>query len=260
MGAISRVHGLTAFTVEGRRSGFTEKEWRKDSRATVTIILNNVNPELFRRIPVADRDNASRMISRLGSLALHFRFLDLPAGLRNRVYGYVLQTDTDVTINPLRLSTSEYPSITRTLRQIREEVLPLSYAHSVFRIEFIHDRDNESNRMPLDRRGGVIQALRLWSQNLSRLHTKALRTICLTLRATPLLSTGEYFTVSVNFSSVTGLHVNFLTPLSFDSRTKLNDHIATVEATRKVLGLQGESIVLALISDPHLWKWGVLHI
>ena len=260
MGAISPVHGLTAFTVEGRRSGFTEKEWRKKSRATVTIILNNVNPELFRRILVVDRDNASRLISRLGSLALHFRFLDLPAGLRNRVYGYVLQTDTDVTINPLRLSTSEYPSITRTSRHIREEVLPRFCTHSVFRIEFIHDRDNKSNRMLLERRRGVIQALRRWSQNLSRLHTKALRTICLILRATPLFLTGEYFTVSVNFSSVTGLHVEFLNPLSLDSRTKLNDHIATVKATRKVLGLQGESIVLAVISNPHLWELGVVHI
>ena len=51
-----------------------------------------------------------------------------------------------------------------------------------------------------------------------------------------------------------------LPALSSESEKKLKDHIDKIEEMRRLLGLQGEALVLALTCDESLWKYGTLQL
>lgn len=254
---ILRVHGVESFMLRDHSIGFTDAG-RNNSTLTVSqLIQAHVEPTLFEQVPLAERGDVRRLLRKLETLALRFRFMDLTADLRNRVYHHLSGEDQRIEINPVKRTATPLPKVTAVSRQLREESMPLVLANA----KFCFDCGLTSKNLYLDRRDLIPSQLR---QSLSRMpnaYLKHLRTAGVILRHRR--SNGDASNrsqITFKFSAESGLTAGYATSLRQDSKNLLEKHVKDVEADRKLLGLRGEAVVLALISNPSLWKFGTLEM
>lgn len=75
-------------------------------------------------------DNSPTPDSEEAAPPTHFRFMDLPAEIRNRVYSHALPGTSNTYSR--RVADFRFPAITRVSRQTRQEALPLLFADTNF--------------------------------------------------------------------------------------------------------------------------------
>lgn len=152
MQSILRIHGLdTAFLEDAQQNHHTASNSNTSSSnhfLAETIISMLVHPDMISRVPASERSNSRLLVERLKEMSTHFRFLDLPAELRIRIYSFVLTTHDRIVMRPSYKRTTKYPDITKTSHQIREEVLPIFYSSTTFELAF-------DNSTPSSGKGGT---------------------------------------------------------------------------------------------------------
>lgn len=78
-------------------------------------------------------------------------FLEIPAELRNMVYGHLIDTDQIIACNAVNSKHKRPPAITQVCPKIRAETVPMYYGSNKFQIECAYQIANQRNyERPLD--------------------------------------------------------------------------------------------------------------
>lgn len=220
-----------------------QKERVKRIEDIAAVIRANVHPRLLVRVPEKDRTNARLLLPKLESLAKPFPLTSLPANVRKMVYelvGYEQRSSHWETRGALNLVS----------HSVRDEAFPL-----YIRYKWFHCHASLSNEYA--ERNNVVYYARKLAEGEVRGHAKELRTFCLHLNSEKEWKKKHWTRLTFTFSKEKGLAVD-CRYLDSVSEALVRKHVANVEANRKVLGLQGEAIILALVSKPELWVKGAL--
>lgn len=195
-----------------------------------------------------------------------FRLLDLPPELRNQIFSYALRPDAEIILAPLKGNVNSFPPMTAVSRQLRNETIPLCYAQCTLRIDLTAPRRHALMGFYKEKDFLATHGVKSCIRQLSTQHLKNLRQVHLSLSLNrerwphPI---PRVHTLNFTFSPVQGLRTRGMLGdthirLSMTSKKKLDDHIRKTEEMRRLLGLRGEALVLALTSDESLWKSGTL--
>lgn len=201
-----------------------------------------VRPELLRGVPSSERANAALITKRLEAISLGFRFLDLPAELRSKVYGFYLAKHSLVVIRPDHKKTAGYPAITKVSQQIRSEVLPLFYASTIFELFYCHQYPN---------------MMRLAQFLASTIGDGFKHLRCILVRITidqiecpQTRSLSRWPSQKIRFS-IDGdgdMQVQYPEELTQDSKALLEKHAKLVRDMSSATGKDGRALLLALVT------------
>ena len=255
--AILRMHRLDHVIHEedaSSASGGPGASSERNSRSVAGIICALVKPELYRRVPKNERTDPKRTMQLLEKLSCQFRFLDLPIELRSHIYEMVLTPQYHVIIKPLEGKTSQYHAITRTSRQIRQEVLSMFYTLSAFELKFC----SLNSQYEITAHAAVD--IRRWIKNVVQDNVKRLTTVSLTTRinATTLPETLREICFTCKASE--GLRITYPEELTQISKQRLDYHVGAVKVECELLGIEDKAVILALISNPFLWIYSTLQV
>ena len=258
--SILQIQGLEGYLLEGGHSGNSQHEGKKCSDgcdlATV-IIIALVNPEIIDRISASERSRPWLLMQRLEIVTSQFRFLDLPAELRNRIYNLVFTGCDRVTITPATKHTTGYPAITKISRQIRSEVLPIFYCSTTFELLF---RSTSSV---------IAIVAQNWARNVIRDWLKQLRTLSVSTRmnkAGTTLGKHAYIKhqeIRFTLGPEEGLQVHYPEKLTDETKSLLDQHVEAVRRTSEVMGIHkdGRALLLALIHQQgKIWNPQTLRV
>jgi hypothetical protein len=253
--SILQIHGLESRLLEGGDGGNSQDGGKKcngGSDLATVIIIALVNPEIIDRIPTSERSRPWLLIQRLQSMTTQFRFLDLPAELRNRIYSLVLTGCDRVTITSETKHTTEYPSITKISRQIRSEVLPVFYSSTTCELSF-------RSTSP-----GVARVAQNWACNVVGDWLKQLRTLSINVRATRDSSRIGSTTVVSQHQEIwftlgpdKGLLIHYPQQLTDHTKSLLDRQVKSVRRTSEVMGIHkdGRVLLLALVHQQEkIWN------
>ena len=192
-------------------------------------------------------------MQRLQDMTTQFRFLDLPAELRNRIYSLVL-TDCDrVTITPETKRTTGYPAITKISRQVRNEVLSVFYSSATFELVF-------HNKYP-----NVPKAAQNWARIVGSDWLRQVRNLSVNIpvredRVAPYGTKQQE--IRFTLKPEESLQVHYPEKLTKESKALLDRHVNNIESTSEVMGIHrdGRTLLLALIHQHEkLWHHGTLY-
>lgn len=230
--------------------GATPYRVAKSLETLATVIRTYVHPRLLARVPKKDRSNGQSLFWKLRSRAQPFRFTSLPADVRYMVYELVHKEDR-------KISPRAWGPIVMVSPDMRAEALPFYIRTNVFECDAtLSEMGAEENN--------VVHYARGLAEGLLRGQAKHLRYFHLELNSEVLNGEDEWewendqTELRFTFSNNKGLEVTCF-GLDSASEALVQEHVANVEASRTALGLQGEAIILALISKPGLWVEGTLH-
>lgn len=236
-----------------RREGLLLVHTPWQSARAADLIAEHVQTSFLHRVPFTERCDSAKLLQRLEANAGPFRFLKLPAELRNRVYDLLLTGDGDSVLTPIRRKRA---AITQASRQLQEETLEIYYAVSRFSVRFnTHTRDI----------GDCVATVLGWAKLIGPKRLRAVRSVTVILDIpNPAPFSGDWrlepevlkrsFTVSL--SKVDGLVVACPPGLDRISESLLVRYMKRAEDIRKALGLEGgDAIVLPLIMDGEVWRW-----
>lgn len=254
-----RMHGLELFATQARspyNEEYSKAAWAEKSAEAANIIRVEVIPALLRRIPTGELKDAKRLMTRLEAIAIRFRFLDLPAELRNRVYEHLIDAEGSKKIYPREAQQEHYAPITQTSAQLRKESLPIMFARTTFHFSFLKSPSS------LEPEISVSQALRAWSIKQVQTQLKLLRAVVITENFRKLASKDvRAKDIRLSFSKRNGFSA---TPegvaFTRQARELFEDHMKAMESVRSMFSMQGEIIILALVSNPRLWKLNTLSV
>lgn len=256
MNAVLWVNGLREFHDDG---SIWESPYEDDptlcSLHAAKLIRSHVSPDILERVPQEDRKDATRLLSSLEQMTLRFRFLDLPAEVRTLIYEHVFAAHRHPLIWLHFVQGLSIPAISRTSSQLRKESLPLFLSSTAINV---NGSSSDSGNL---RRSNEIATMWRWTTTIPCSQQEMLRTVTLALpmkSSKPAAYNKVREVIKFTFSSQRGLEIQH--PPNFDvaSKNLLDRHAAITERNRKLLGLRGEAIVLALVGNAQLWEYGRL--
>lgn len=250
---ILRVQGI-----EQELQGYWFLGRRETRKIACNTLLAHTHIDLLTRIPDDTKDNPGKLLFALEKLARPFRFPDLPAELRNRVYAYVMPEEPKITLAPIKkLIEGGYPPMTATSRQVRAETVPIYFARCTLKVDLCSAIRYPSARHTLEDQFDRMEGIDACVRALDKRYTRYLRKAQVMLWLTRVMVTRSIKTLEITFSVTHGLQGRFTAINAGGKPTAsleaIRSSIARSEKVRSGLGLQGEGIVLALTRDENLW-------
>jgi len=234
-----------------------------------------VSPYVRYRVPEESRKSTGRLFSALRATARPFRFMDLPAEIRYSIYQLELPAKTHtqtLTLLKRRFGRSspafEYngvslvePQILATSRQIRAEALPLYYKDSHVELMFSNrvykarliSKLRPSRPTNADR----VCAINRWAATIKPDSIRLLRKISVQLPFLAMCSLKGredmlHFSLSTS-NDKPKVHVTPHAWLNSVSQELLHNHASVVSNLAHVLNLEGEALIMVLMSRPDIW-------
>ena len=254
MAATLRVMKLHPDLLTKNISSTSSDLFKEDAEQEIHLITFQIEPTVFDRIYKEDFKDPKYLMAVLEGLCSPFRLLGLPAELRNRVYERVIRDHLASTVRITDKTMDPLPAIIQASRQLRQESTPLFFARAKFTIHC----HRWSPLLDRGRSSEIVPRLRAWIVLMPPIGLNSLRSITMHIRIKDRIRNAPMRELTLFFSREAGLSMAPPPKLTTDSKLALDEHVATVEENRKALSMQGESIVLALISNPRLWEYGTL--
>jgi hypothetical protein len=240
----------------------------------------HVSPHVRCRVSKHSRGTPNRLLNALRATAQPFRFLDLPAEIRLKVYGLALASSTSrKTLKVFRREedlfnvTNDHKfesSLLSINHQIRLETLPIFHRANPFRLRFtacikrLPDLRAARSRSGLRKRPTPterVHAINQWASNLMPDSTRLLRRIHVQLPLLAVCRKHDDDMLRFTLSPVDGklvLKVEEHAWLASGSQQLLSDHAATISKLAQSLKLEGEALIMVLTSRPDIWDQLVL--
>lgn len=211
-----------------------------------------VSPAVLARISDEAKGDTFILWQSLESQSKSFRFLDLPAELRNFIHDLAIQADSKG--GCVIRTTAKVHATLHVSRQIRREALPLFWTRTNLSLNL-----NTLVRVPSQNGAKVEDDLVAWMEHGGCSHLQYLRTFTLCFTTKTDDQGSIVVSLCFTFSKAEGLGVKCMgVNLAAESLERLNGHIARVERHRKILKLEGECIPLAVLGETGLWNNGGL--
>lgn len=247
--AILRVHNLEHYATQGTIHQLSGDQEEERSR-TAGLIALLVQPDIIDRVPQSERSNPKLLMSRLEVICTHFRFLDLPPEVRNRIYSFLLPNGGRCKLGAAqtdREKASGYPPITKVSRQIRQEALPIFYHATTF--VFCSDKLGTQ----------LAKSARIWMAQVVQDNMKHIRivTVRLNIKTARHSKMGE---IKFTYDLKHGLSVQYPQNLSDSSKQRIDELVRSAKDTAEFLQMPNgsQTIWLALSMDVEVWKYGTL--
>ena len=236
-----------------------------------------VASESLRKISGArgSRKSTGRLFSALRATARPFRFMDLPAEIRYSIYQLELPAKTHTqTLTLLKCRSGrpspafEYngvsflePQILATSRQIRAEALPLYYINSSVELMFnnrvLKTWMISKKRLYRPTNADRVCAINGWAATIKPDSMRLLRKISVQLPLVTVCSPkGREDMLRFSLSISDGKPEVHVTPhvwLKPISQELLRNHASVVSNLAHVLKLEGEALIMVLMSRPDIW-------
>ncbi|KAK4552092.1 hypothetical protein LTR86_010628 [Recurvomyces mirabilis] len=240
---VLRAHGY-AILEENASSPF-ELLGHENCLPAVQIVSVHVSPALRARVPSADRRDAARLLAQLERFAAPFRFLDLPAELRVRIYDlHCSSLGGDHSISGPAEYRAPLPSLLQVCRIVRMESIPVFWNQTTVSIQ-------DPCRVEAPEHGKVertINELLDWTVAMSREHLKHIKHTRLMWKGA---STYKFIWVIEKGGSELAIYCHGLTA---PEEAAWKHHLAIVEKHSGWLGLQGEVLILVFTTAEVLLK------
>jgi hypothetical protein len=232
----------------------------------------HVSPHIRSRVSKDFLDHPTGLISILRATARPFRFLELPAEVRLKVYRLALATFNSQAVFMLRerkegrgrstrITNNHKPESRRLLsinRQIRLEVLPvlhqLEQIWLIFEPSIANAHDLRAARSPDNAKR--VHAINRWASKLTPDSTRQLRKLSVQLPLLAICNKSCQDMLHFTLSHVDGklvLTVENHAWLDPKSQLLLSNHAAATSKLAQSLRLEGEALIMVLAGRPDLW-------
>jgi len=257
--ATLRVHQLPGLSSRppSQSNALEQTRWLSYSKIAAGLICSLVGANLLAQLTPKDVTDHITLVQALERLTLWFDFKELPPELRTRIYCELIPRRMRIVAKPRERFITEYPAITRVSRQLRAESLPLLYSRAIFHLDLLVSGQKFYSAKSRELRLDISAAARTWTRRMSTNHLRHMRTLQLSF--IPRLRGNDWARkVHLEFDPANGLRLrtallNSRELLAAEPTSALQKHAEDVEDLRKMLGLQGESLSLALTYKPELW-------
>jgi hypothetical protein len=238
----------------------------------------NVSPYVRSRVSEYNGEQTDRLLNTLNKTAQPFRFFDLPAEIRVKVYRFALAQSTSQTTLMLLerqkgrgrsfgLTNEHQPEspLLLTNRQVRAEALPVFHQVNSISLMFMpsiktaHALGAAMSRMGhriIPTNTQRVHAINHWASNLLPESTRLLRKVSVQLPLLAIYSLPNEDMLHFTLSPVDGklvLKVEEHVRLDSGSQQLLSDHAAAISKLAQSLKLEGEALVMVLTSCPKIW-------
>lgn len=236
----------------------------------------HVSPHVRCRVSETDRELPQQLVLALQATAQPFRFMDLPAEIRLRIYQLELPAKNSMrrfTLferrNGIIAPPFEYnkpplnePYILSISHQIRAEALPVYHRRIDVNLIFDH-RAYSKFGLALARReyrptnAARVDAMHRWASTITPDNIRNLRRISVQLPLLAICTTaGEedmlHFSLTV-IKSRPELRIAPHVWLKPDSQELLRNHAGAISSMARTLKLEGEALIMVLVSRPDIW-------
>ncbi|KAK4554595.1 hypothetical protein LTR86_008450 [Recurvomyces mirabilis] len=245
----SRIAALDALKSRAHGNTYLELFFEREDRL-MALMLDNISPHLLDRVPDQDRETSKCLEADLLARCRPFRLFALPVEVRSAIYGYTMPNCSGMQHELAERGGPEgfFPPLLYASSATRAEALPIFFIQTHF-----------ASYTSFFRQCSMVNDAVGWFRIIDKRCYRHMR------RFTLGFYIDEYmrcFDVTISHSPAVGLEVKFVDDENDEDdqivmdkgfRGRFVDHIANVESTRKILGLQGEAIVMAITSCPELW-------
>ncbi|KAK4630269.1 hypothetical protein CLAFUR0_07663 [Fulvia fulva] len=255
--AIDYAARLREVMLERRRCDALLRHRKARPSTAARTLLKAVAASLTQGISQDDMNKPFALWKVLEQQSKPFRFLDLPAEMQNRISAHTLA-------NGSQSIEAAQPGITRVNRQIREQTLPMYYTSTTFHI---HPRKADKSLHGHTKTLGSATETMVtqWVERSVGENAKYLRRAILHLdyqfrakkqgtgKSAKTDTTGIFSKqVIFDYTEEKGLRVGV--DNSCNAKFKIRNQQIAIERQRRMLGLTGNAIVLALVSNVELWN------
>lgn len=230
--SILEIYDLTKFTSSSKLCSYHDSQ----SERALNIMKNQISPALAKRVQPRRHNCPCLLWRSLEGLCQPFRLLDLPKEVRMRIYAGLLRG----------LSAIESQSLTLACHQLRMETAPYWMPGYTFRLVITPDVGQDAE--------AFAEKIRSWVGKLGSQNLKYLMHVDVVLQAG-----GRYDELDLHYIPKIGFRLCSATFGTGDAgavekaRVIMAPHMAGIEEDRKILGLQGESLFLALSTKAPMW-------
>lgn len=213
----------------------------KTSEQAAAHVCSMTSVALLKRVPDEVRWNCSRLMETLKGLMMPFRFLELPAEVRARVYGLLWPKVFKIAGHDS--GRDRLPPVLQVSSQIRQEALPLFYSNTKFSIKI------DADEYPLGRDYIERDLLIRWSRSAVAGNAKHLTSLMLWINdGCKIRFKVHNGALSISFE---GDYLN--KDYAEHANSKLRWHLKCLEPICKAMNMKGEAIIVALLKDWNLW-------
>ncbi|EME79559.1 uncharacterized protein MYCFIDRAFT_199286 [Pseudocercospora fijiensis CIRAD86] len=223
--------------------------------SAVRIMLFNIAPSIHCTVPERLKSHPYALWKHLQQYSKPFRFLDLPAELRENI---ILQSFPQGVVTP----GDTLPPILRASRQLRAESRQIYYQNHHFYLDF--EAEAETCSRVNENCDTRVQFLKYWAKKWI---TNEVGIAAQHLRHVTLYIEESGFEVSLHFSpkedrlcvELEQVKETVLYEADEEALAGLGEYVDMIEQRRKEgLSTKGESIVDALFHTPQTWGYGVI--
>lgn len=242
-----RVRGLHHYvTGDKENNSLDMPDDREHERLTSTtaFITMLVDPKIIARLSESQGKTSSPavLMQRLESMCAHFRFLDLPPELRNRVYKYTMG---DPIIDITKKRTENYPGITQVSRQTMNETLSLFYSTCTVKLAFKYINQP------------VAKIAQQWILNIAQEHANHLQEVVVVQPIQERFSRRSA-KVEIRFTldPKDGLRIVLSDRLANASKASLRRYVTAANAACEMMGCKndGRAFFFAFATNPDIWR------
>jgi hypothetical protein len=208
-------------------------------RAAAFLVQKYVYTRLLRRVPEDIRDRPLRLLSYLKGIATPLRLFDLPLVVRSRIFKFAFHNKDHAIFTRMgcgHARKDRMPALLHTSSQLRSEAIPIFYKSTHFSCGIPRDQNLKHD----------LSQIKSWAATVATDNGRLMRRLTLFREG----AVGVQFRFALPF----GLKSHRALYMSGAQLKVLTKHVIATEAYRKALGLEGESLLMAVTATARFWE------